>query len=51
MNDLFDAIEPRDPPREVMADGAMLLRGSALRFEADILSALQAIVDRRRSGT
>jgi alkylated DNA repair protein (DNA oxidative demethylase) len=44
MNDLFDAIEPRDPPREVMADGAMLLRGSALRFEADILSALQAIV-------
>ena len=44
MNDLFDPIEPRDPPREVMADGAMLLRGSALPFEADILSALQAMV-------
>ena len=28
-----------------MADGAMLLRGSALPFEADILSALQAIVN------
>ncbi len=46
MNDLFDAIEPRDPSRAVMADGAMLLRGRALPFEADILSALQAIVDR-----
>jgi DNA oxidative demethylase len=28
-----------------MADGAMLLRGSALPFETDILSALQAIID------
>jgi alkylated DNA repair protein (DNA oxidative demethylase) len=46
MNDLFDAIGPRGPSREVMADGATLLRGSALPFEADILSALQAIVDR-----
>jgi alkylated DNA repair protein (DNA oxidative demethylase) len=45
MNDLFDAIEPRDPSRDVMADGAMLLHGNALPFEADILSALQAIVD------
>src|ERR1700738_1297891 len=45
MNDLFDAIEPQDPSREVMADGTMLLRGCALPFEADILSALQAIVD------
>lgn len=45
MNDLFDAIEPRDPLREVMADGAMLLHDNALPFEADILSALQAIVD------
>ena len=45
MNDLFDAIEPRDPLREVIADGAMLLRGSALPLEADILNALQAIVD------
>jgi len=34
MNDLFDAIEPRDPSREVMADGAMLLRGSALPFSS-----------------
>jgi hypothetical protein len=45
MNDLFDATDPRDPPREVMANGAMLPRGSALPFEADILSSLQAIVD------
>ena len=36
---------PDDPLREVIADGAMLLRGSALPFEADILNALQAIVD------
>jgi DNA oxidative demethylase len=44
MNDLFDAIEPRDQSREVMADGAMLLRGRALPFEADILNASQAII-------
>ncbi len=46
MNDLFDNLEPVDPPREVMAEGAMLLRGKALPFEADILSALQAIIAR-----
>ena len=46
MNDLFDAIEPRAPSHEVIADGAMLLHGKALPFEAAILSALQAVVDR-----
>lgn len=45
MNDLFDAIELPAPSRDVMADGGMLLRGSALPFEADILDSLQAIID------
>jgi DNA oxidative demethylase len=43
MSDLFDAIEPLHPPREVMAEGAVLLGGAALPFETDILTALQAI--------
>ena len=43
MSDLFDAIEPLDPRRETMAEGAVLLRGRALPFETDILTALQAI--------
>jgi hypothetical protein len=30
MNDLFDAIEPQDPSREVKADDAMLLRENVL---------------------
>jgi DNA oxidative demethylase len=43
MSDLFDSIIPLNPPREVMAEGAMLLRGAALPFETDILIAIQAI--------
>ena len=43
MGDLFDSIISLNPPREVMAEGAMLLRGAALPFEADILTAIQAI--------
>jgi alkylated DNA repair protein (DNA oxidative demethylase) len=43
MSDLFDSIVPLDPPREVMAEGAMLLRGAALPFEAEILTAIQTI--------
>ena len=43
MSDLFDSIIPLNPPREVMAEGAMLLRGAALPFETDILTAIQAI--------
>jgi alkylated DNA repair protein (DNA oxidative demethylase) len=40
MNDLFDRVAPLDPPREIMAQGAMLLRGAALPFEQDLLKAL-----------
>jgi alkylated DNA repair protein (DNA oxidative demethylase) len=46
MSDLFDSIIPLNPPREVMAEGAMLLRGAALPFETDILTAIQAIAAR-----
>ena len=41
--DLFDTSDVL-PSREVMADGAVLLRGFALRFEADLLPALREIV-------
>ena len=43
MSDLFAPIVPLTPPREVMAEGALLLRGAALPFETDILTAIQAI--------
>jgi alkylated DNA repair protein (DNA oxidative demethylase) len=43
MSDLFDSIILLNPPREVMAEGAMLLRGAALPFEADVLTAIQTI--------
>jgi alkylated DNA repair protein (DNA oxidative demethylase) len=43
MNDLFERIAPLDPPREVMAEGAVLLRGAALPFETDVLAALNDI--------
>lgn len=43
MSDLFDPIVPLTPPREVMAEGALLLRGAALPFETDILTAIQGI--------
>ncbi|MDB5620394.1 DNA oxidative demethylase AlkB [Tardiphaga sp.] len=46
MSDLFDLIIPPNPPREVMADGAMLLRGAALPYETDILTAIQTIATR-----
>lgn len=43
MSYLFDPIVPLTPAREVMAEGALLLRGAALPFETDILTAIQAI--------
>jgi len=43
MSDLFDRLEPVDPPRQPMAEGAVLLRGAALPFEAAILAALNTI--------
>jgi alkylated DNA repair protein (DNA oxidative demethylase) len=44
MNDLFDGIGLLDPPRENMAEGAVLLRGAALPVEAGLLAALADIV-------
>src|ERR1700721_26234 len=43
MSDLFAPMVPLTPPRVVMAEGALLLRGAALPFETDILTAIQAI--------
>jgi alkylated DNA repair protein (DNA oxidative demethylase) len=42
--DLFEAVPDVRPPREVMAEGAALLRGFARPFEAELLPALRAIV-------
>jgi len=43
MPDLFEHMAPLDPPREIMAEGAVLLRGVALRFETELLAALNDI--------
>jgi len=43
MRDLFETIPTDRTAREHIADGAMLLRGHALTFEAELLAALQAI--------
>lgn len=43
MRDLFDAIPADHAARESIADGAVLLRGQALPFEAELLAALQTI--------
>jgi alkylated DNA repair protein (DNA oxidative demethylase) len=43
-SDLFEAIDPSVPPREVMGKGAVLLRGAALPFEKQLLAALSDIV-------
>ena len=40
MHDLF---APPDPPNEIMAEGAVLLRGAALPFEKEVLDALSEI--------
>ena len=42
--DLFENIGDTRPSREAMAEGAVLLRGFARPFEAELLSALRAIV-------
>jgi DNA oxidative demethylase len=45
MSDLFEATgSPLDPPRDVMAEGAVLLRGRALSIEDDLLRAIDAVV-------
>jgi DNA oxidative demethylase len=40
---LFDSIGAIDPPRQTMAEGAVLLRGKALPWESDLLAALADI--------
>ena len=42
--DLFEAVPDGRPSREAMAEGAVLLRGFARPFEAELLPALRAIV-------
>jgi len=42
--DLFDTIAHARPSREAMADGAVLLRGFASRFENDLIPALREII-------
>jgi DNA oxidative demethylase len=42
--DLFEAVPDVRPSREAMAEGAVLLRGFARAFEAELLPALRAIV-------
>lgn len=42
--DLFESVGDTRPSREVMADGAVLLRGFARPFEAELIPALRAIV-------
>jgi alkylated DNA repair protein (DNA oxidative demethylase) len=41
---LFEAVPDVRPSREAMADGAVLLRGFARPFEAELLPALRAVV-------
>jgi alkylated DNA repair protein (DNA oxidative demethylase) len=43
MNDLFERVAPLEPPKETLAEGAVLLRGAARRFEPDLLTALSDI--------
>lgn len=42
--DLFEAVPDVRPSREAMAEGAVLLRGFARSFEAELLPALRTIV-------
>jgi DNA oxidative demethylase len=43
MHDLFKSNAPPKPQPEVVAEGAVLLRGTALLFEEDLLAALNQI--------
>ncbi|MCC8952224.1 DNA oxidative demethylase AlkB [Bradyrhizobium sp. Pear77] len=42
--DLFETIGDARPPRETIADGAVLLRGFVRAFEAELIPALRVIV-------
>ncbi|MGO4835291.1 alpha-ketoglutarate-dependent dioxygenase AlkB, partial [Rhizobiaceae sp. 2RAB30] len=46
MSDLFEKLAPPEPAIEIMADGAMLLRGAALPYVQDLLAALGEITAR-----
>lgn len=46
MRDLFETLAPHFPEREIMAEGAMLLRGVALSHETSLVAALSDITDR-----
>jgi alkylated DNA repair protein (DNA oxidative demethylase) len=43
--DLFERVADTRPPREIMADSAVLLRGFARQFETDLIAALRTIVE------
>jgi alkylated DNA repair protein (DNA oxidative demethylase) len=43
--DLFEAVSDARPSREVMADGAVLLRGFVRPHEAELLAALREVVE------
>jgi alkylated DNA repair protein (DNA oxidative demethylase) len=43
MHNLFGLIAPLEPAKEIMAEGAVLLRGAALTFEKEVLAALKEI--------
>jgi DNA oxidative demethylase len=43
--DLFESVPDVRPAQEAMAEGAVLLRGFAHPFEADLIAALRAIIE------
>lgn len=46
MMDLFEKLEPTEPVSEMLAEGAMLLRGEALAFDGELLAAVEDITGR-----
>lgn len=46
MRNLFDTVQPSESKREVMADGAVLLRGAALPFEDHLIAELRGVTAR-----
>jgi alkylated DNA repair protein (DNA oxidative demethylase) len=42
--DLFDSVADSRPPREIMAEGAVLLRGFAKPFEQDLIAGIDGVV-------
>lgn len=43
--DLFESVPDAGPPQEMMAEGAVLLRGLAKPFESELIAALRDIVE------